>query len=54
MRARMRVFLCVCLWIPPLQNERTVLREGVTDEGLRALASARCGENLTWLNLSGD
>ena len=32
--------------------KRAGLGEGVTDEGLRALASAGCGENLTKLDLS--
>ena len=35
---------CIC--------KRTDLKEGVTDEGLRALASAGCGEKLTSLHLS--
>ena len=32
--------------------KRTDQKEGVTDEGLRALASAGCGEKLTSLDLS--
>ena len=36
---------------PLLFCKRAALGEGVTDEGLRALASAGCGENLTELAL---
>lgn len=37
-----------------LACKHAVLNERVTDEGLRALASAGCGENLTALTLSGE
>ena len=37
---------------PLLVCKRAGLRGGVTDEGLRALASAGCGEKLTSLDLS--
>ena len=38
----------------PFFAKRTALEEGVTDEGLRALASAGCGEKLTSLILWGE
>ena len=34
--------------------KRADLKEGVTDEGLRALASAGCGKKLTSLSLEGE
>ena len=34
--------------------QRAGLEEGVTDEGLRALASAGCGKKLTSLSLVGE
>ena len=39
---------------PFLLRKRAVLREGVTDEGIRALASAGCGEKLTSLTLESE
>ena len=35
-------------------RKRAALGEGVTDEGLRALASAGCGKKLTSLSLVGE
>lgn len=40
--------------LPPLFCDRADLKEGVTDEGLRSLASAGCGGNLKSLALQGS
>ena len=40
--------------LSPCLCERADLKEGVTDEGLRALASAGCGEKLTLLSLRSE
>ena len=51
--------MCVCgsfssFTVPLILDVCTGLQERVTDEGLRALASAGCGGNLTSLCLSGE
>ena len=49
-------FVCGCdgRSSPLLVCKRAVLHAGVTDEGLRALASVGCGKNLMSLTLWGD
>ena len=42
------------VFFSPCFYQRTALKEGVTDEGLCALASAGSGETLTSLNLQGE
>ena len=51
-----RVSVCGCdtFSSPLLFCKRAALQGGVTDEGLRALASAGCGEMLTSLILFGE
>lgn len=46
--------MAIALLSRPLPNKRTVLGKGVSDEGLRMLATAGCGENLRLLSLSGE
>ena len=38
----------------PLPCKRTAMQEGVTDEGIHALATAGCGEKVTSLHLLGE
>ena len=49
-----RALLSCPLLLFPCFCERAGLKEGVTDEGLRALASAACGGKLTSLALLGE
>ena len=40
--------------LSPCFCNRPVMKRGVTDDGLRALASAGCGEKLTSLHLGSE